>query len=201
MDPNLAQHIAGQPAGDRHDHTRVGGLDQRHRLGRAHQQRVRVEASTAVPVSMGQAVAPQRAGGDAHAPLHGWVRRVHYLPPNSAMSGTEPHMQNDSGPRELTWLVAGLLFLAIPHAGGVLEHHAVRPFEVQEHSARGRVPAGAEHNAHAPPPQLVPGAHHVVDAGHLVVHVLDARRAWSGTARPCGGPHRCEAGPPRRCGR
>jgi hypothetical protein len=85
--------------------------------------------------------AERGAGGGSRAPLV-LARYVR----NSGMSGREPHMQNDSGangklPRPIARLFVGL---DQANAGRVLVDHSVRTLEVQEHGARGRMPAGTE---------------------------------------------------------
>jgi len=59
------------------------------------------------------------------------------------------------------------------------------------------MPAWSERMLNAIFAQQVVGAHHVVDAGHLVIDVLYAA-ALAGKAPPYGEPHRCAAAAARR---
>ena len=69
------------------------------------------------------------------------------------------------------------LFLAreAANAGRIFIDHAIGTFEIQKTRARGRVPAGSEHDSYALRLQLVPGAHDIIDRLHLMIDMLHAR--------------------------
>src|SRR5260221_1611836 len=58
------------------------------------------------------------------------------------------------------------------HAGGVLVGHAVGPFEVEKHGARGGVTARTEANVYAELRQKIVGANEVVDRRDLMIDML-----------------------------
>src|SRR5713226_501875 len=65
------------------------------------------------------------------------------------------------------------------HTDGIFEHHPVRPLEVEEARAGGRMAAGPENNRHPALAEIIKRPQHVVAGFDLMVDMLDAglRRA------------------------
>jgi hypothetical protein len=112
MQAHFGEHALGQRAIDRRHDARLARCDQPHGACRTHQEPPFVEAHAAMAIGVSQSMSAERAGRDAQFPLqgrggtHGWATVLPLR--NSAISGTEPHMQKDSSARGNSrgWYVA-----------------------------------------------------------------------------------------------
>src|SRR5712672_675135 len=86
----------------------------------------------------------------------------------------------------------GFLILYFVDADRIFECHTVRAGEIEEARARGRMPAGSEHDRHVTSAKEIKRPQHIVVAGHLMIDMLDTRlgtRRHRKRVMNCGNPH------------